>query len=328
VALVPTLSGAGPAGFVRRLAEVLEPRRPVHIVVLDTRYGAVEGESPDGPTFSYSAGSVLDPVLHLSVLEHLASRASRIVFLDFTPPDGNGDVPRTFRLRNPSVVTINAGWRRYGKGLDASPPFALPPPGEPGPVSPAARDSARARLGVPDGATAVILLDVLDTEARAYELVQAAAQLEPQGGWFFVIAGDGPLRPFLCERVSSLRLACSRVVPSSSSPENDLAAADILCAPAGPPGNLNVLLQALALGIPTVAPASTVRPLGLEGGVLALDEPCSAPKLAAALLSLAALAARERLSDKAIAAARSYLERHDLVGAWRDTIDHPGGKGV
>jgi hypothetical protein len=328
VALVPTLSGAGPAGFVRRLAEVLEPRRAVHIVSLDTRDGVVEGESPDGPAFSYSLGSILDPVLHLSVLEHLASRTSRAVFLDFTPPDGDGDVPRMFRLRNPSVVTINAGWRRFGKVLDPAPPFALPPSGKPGPVSPSAREAARARLGIPDGATAVVLLDVLDKDARAEELVHAAAQLEPQGGWFFVIAGDGPLRPFLRERVSSLRLACSRVLPSSSSPENDLAAADILCAPAGPPGNPNVLLQALALGIPTVASAGSVRPLGLEEGVLALDDFGNASNLTAALLSLASPAARMRLSEKAIAAACRLLERHDLVGAWRETIDRLDGEGA
>jgi glycosyltransferase involved in cell wall biosynthesis len=328
VALVPTLSGAGPAGFVRRLAQILEPRRRVQIVSLERRDSIVDPDPREGPAFSYPAGVILDPVLHLSVIEHLALGSSRSIVLDFTRSETDANLVRSLRLRNStlSILDVRSGEVEGRPGTRI--PAVLPPRAIGGADQPSRREMARNRLGIPDGVTAVLLLDVLDEDARAVEFLQVALELERQGGWFFVVAGDGPLLKFLKERISSTRLTCATVLPASALPEDDLAAADVLCAIGGPPGNANVLLQALALGVPSVVPAGTARALGLEDSVLALDGPVSVESLVVALQSLRSPEVRDRLSEKAAAGARSFYQGLDLVRGWRELADRHDGDGA
>ncbi len=325
VALVPTLSGAGPAGFVRRLAQILEPQRSVHVVSFERNDSIMDLDPREGPAFPYPAGVILDPILHLSVIEHLALRSPRSIVLDFTRSETDGNLVRSLRLRNPmlSILNVKSGDVEGQAGTRL--PAVLPPRANGGTEQPSRREMARIRLGIPDGATAVLLLDVLDENARAIEFLQVAVELERQGGWFFVVAGDGPLLKFLRERISSTHLACARVLPASALPEDDLAAADVFCAIASPPGNANVLLQALALGVPSVVPAGIVRSLGLEDSVLALDGPVSVESLVVALQSLRGPEVRARLSEKAAAGARSFYQRLDLVRGWRELTDRHDG---
>ncbi|HEX7578668.1 MAG TPA: hypothetical protein VF580_01615, partial [Thermoanaerobaculia bacterium] len=100
------------------------------------------------------------------------------------------------------------------------------------------------------------------------------------------------------------------------------------CAIAGPPGNANILLQALALGVPSVVPANIACSLGLEDNVLALDGPVSVGSLAMALQSLRGPEVRARLSEKAGAGARSFYQRLDLVRGWRELTDRHDGEGA
>jgi hypothetical protein len=328
VALVPTLSGAGPAGFVRRLAQILEPPRSVHVVSFERHDSILDPDPREGPAFSYPAGVVLDPVLHLSVIEHLALRSSRSIVLDFTRSETDRNLVRSLRLRNSALSILDVKSGEVERKAGPSLPAVLPPRDNGGTEQPSRRETARIRLGIPGGATAVLLLDILDENARAVEFLQVAAELERQGGWFFVALGDGPLLPFLREMISSTRLACARVLPASALPEDDLAAADVLCAIAGPPGNANVLLQALALGVPSVVPTLVARSLGLEDSVLAVDGPVSAGSLALALQGLRGPEARARLSGRAVAGARGFYEGLDLVRGWRELIDRHDGEGA
>lgn len=328
VALVPTVSGAGPAGFVRRLAQVLEPQRRVQIVSLERRDSIVDPDPREGPAFSYPAGVILDPVLFLSVIEHLALGSSRSIVLDFTRSKTDANLVRSLRLRNSalSILDVKSGEVEGRAGTRI--PAVLPPRAIGGAEQSSRREMARNRLGIPDGVTAVLLLDVLNEDARAVEFLQVALALERQGGWFFVVAGDGPLLKFLKERISSTHLTCATVLPASALPEDDLAAADVLCAIGGPPGNANVLLQALALGVPSVVPAGTARALGLEDSVLALDGPVSVESLVVALQSLRGPEVRAGLSEKAAAGARSFYQRLDLVRGWRELTGCHDGDGA
>jgi hypothetical protein len=328
VALVPTLSGAGPAGFVRRLAQILAPPRRVHLVSFERHDSIMDVDPQEGPALPYPAGVVLDPVLHLSVIEHLALGNSRSIVLDFTRSETDGNLVRSLRLRNSTLSILDVKSGEVEEKAGARLPAVLPPRANGGTEQLPRRETARTRLGIPDGATAVLLLDTLDENARAVEFLRVAVELERQGGWFFVIAGDGPLLPFLREMVSSTRLACARVLPASALPEDDLVAADVLCAIGGPPVNANILLQALALGVPSVVPAGIACSLGLEDNVLALDGPFSAERLLMALQSLRGPEVRARLSEKAVAGARSFYQGLDLVRAWRELIDRHDGEGA
>jgi glycosyltransferase involved in cell wall biosynthesis len=114
----------------------------------------------------------------------------------------------------------------------------------------------RARLGIPDGARVIVSVGRLSPEKGHLDLVRAAARLGAGCPFRLVLAGEGPERPRIEREIARLGLA-DRVVLAGHQQNIApfYAMADVLALPSHSEGSPNVLLEALAAGLPVVAAA-------------------------------------------------------------------------
>jgi glycosyltransferase involved in cell wall biosynthesis len=312
VAVVGRRCGWGGTVFARRLAEALGPEVPF------VAFDADEEEPADGVA-AYSAGMVLPPPLRLSALELVARRRHARAVVDLRWRPDPLFLARSLRLRHPElrVLGLSEDGRADGIGLPC-----LPPAGASAPVPTERRIAARARLAVPEGNVAVVLADTLDEDSGVFELLQAAATLEGPGGWTFLVGGNGPLRPVVSDLVASRRLASLRVATERL--DDLLSAADLFCLPGTGPFRAQLLLEALARGVPALVSEQTARALDARDAVALVKERADGAALAAALVPLASVTAREELARRGLDAARSWIARNRPEERWREGL---GGSG-
>ncbi len=124
---------------------------------------------------------------------------------------------------------------------------------------PRARDEARQNLGLNLPDRMLLTVASLVSLKRIDRLIDALAQLPPELDGrktrLFVL-GEGPLRPALTAQISRLNLQ-DRVVLLGARPQAELAdwyaAADLFCLASEREGCPNVVLEALACGLPVLA---------------------------------------------------------------------------
>lgn len=118
--------------------------------------------------------------------------------------------------------------------------------------APVERSEARARLGLPPGPL-VVSVGNLVPEKGHEQVVDALSQMPDVR---LLIVGDGPGRARLARRIETLGLS-SRVTLLPVQPQSELkwiyGAADVLALASGREGLPNVVLEALACGVPVVA---------------------------------------------------------------------------
>lgn len=313
VAVVDGRAGWGGTVFARRLAEVLSPE--VSLVAIDTDEERSAAEMP-----ALAAGALFPPPLRLSALELVARRQRAATVVDLRWRPDPLFLSRSLRLRHPELEVLGLSEEGLVEGFGLP---CLPPEGVPAPVPPARRSDARARLGVPEGSVAVVLADTLDEDSGVFELFQAAATLEGQGGWTFLVGGDGPLRPVISDLASSRRLASLRIATESL--DDLLAAADLFCLPGVGPFRAQLLLEALARGVPALPSEPTASSLDARDAVAQLGERATGATLAAALLPLSSASAREELGRRGLDAARRWIDRNRPAERWRERHCGTGG---
>lgn len=121
---------------------------------------------------------------------------------------------------------------------------------------PQSRVQARSALGVPAAAQVVLFIGNLLPAKGAFDLLEAFARLAQWPQLQLVYVGDGPARDGLVGRAAALGLA-DRVRLAGKIPHAELpawlAAAHLLCLPSHNEGVPNVVLEAMACGVPVVA---------------------------------------------------------------------------
>jgi len=175
------------------------------------------------------------------------------------------------------------------------------------PPSPAERAAARARAGLAGDEPLIAFVGHLEPRKGADRLVAALARLPP-GARLVLIGRDGGSEPALRAQVAAAGLH-DRVAftgPVDDVPER-LWAADVLVLPSEREGMPNALLEALAAGVPCVAPASAGGDEVLAGGAGIVPPSREPADLAAALAPL--------LADPAARAALAVRGRQ-AAAAW------------
>jgi glycosyltransferase involved in cell wall biosynthesis len=191
---------------------------------------------------------------------------------------------------------------------------------------PGAREELRAALGLPADAPVLATVGRLDLQKDTAALVRAFASERLRAlGAHLLVAGDGPLRPQLEAQVRDLGVAgrvhllgVRRDVPRV------LAAADVFALASRYEGNPLTVMEAMAAGKPVVATAVGCVPELVQDGCGRLVAPgdeaaleaamhalAAAPDLARAAGRRAALVARERFDDAAMARAYERVYRGD-----------------
>jgi Glycosyl transferases group 1 len=315
VVLVASQTGYAGAVFAARLAGLLAPQQEVVLVDTDER-GPTEDPmtAPGGPA-TYSVGSLLPPVLMLSAVEQVVRSRSAAAVLDLRWQADPLSLAQALRLRNRGLEVVRGPFE--ASDGPAFPPCLPPPGGVARPPEPA-RKAARECLGIPEGSLAVVLADSLDEDSGVFEFLQAAGSLEGQGGWFFVVAGGGPLRPLVRRLAAARGLAAFCIAGSGVPPADAIAAADVFCLPGAGPFRSHLLLQALAMGIPSVAGTSSAAALGAAEAVIDAGAPVNAGTLAAALATFASPYAREELSARGLSAAQAFIDGAKPLERWRE----------
>ena len=119
--------------------------------------------------------------------------------------------------------------------------------------------AARPESGTRDGERTILAIGRLSREKAFPDLVAAVAQLRdltPNARIRLIIAGDGPEKPRIEERARSLHLLGNLTLPGHVHDVRPYyRAADVLAISSTSEGSPNVLLEALAAGVPTVATA-------------------------------------------------------------------------
>lgn len=195
-------------------------------------------------------------------------------------------------------------------------------------VSDDERERLRAQLGLPADAFVVFALGRLVEKKGFVDLIEAFAQLEPKVGdrpLMLLLAGDGPQRPALTERVQQLGLA-QRVVFAGW--QNDTtpyyALGDVFVCPSRHEPLGNVILEAWQHRLPVLSTRNEgARELVSEGDN-ALLAPLQDPAgLAQGLRHMLALSGAER--EQLAAAGHATVQREHseraVVGAYLDLYD-------
>ena len=158
------------------------------------------------------------------------------------------------------------------------------------PPSLEARMRSRERLALPDSAVVLGGVGRLSHEKGWETLVEALASLPRHVGrdFFCVIAGDGPLRPILEERIAHHALSERvRLLGFRSDVREILAAVDAVVMPSYREGSPNALCEAMAMGKPVVATrVGGVPELVQHGRSGLVVEPHDSRELATALAVL------------------------------------------
>lgn len=125
---------------------------------------------------------------------------------------------------------------------------------DPGPVTAAVRERLRAATGVGDGVLVVAAAPIRRGEGHDL-LLDAVAALPPDLDLTVVLAGDGPLRPWLASRIADDDTLAQtvRLDPRPGDVPALLGSADLALHTARSDTGSVRLLQALAAGVPVVA---------------------------------------------------------------------------
>jgi glycosyltransferase involved in cell wall biosynthesis len=150
------------------------------------------------------------------------------------------------------------------------------------------RIRARQRLGLAESAVVLGGVGRLSQEKGWETLVEAVATLPTSLGFHCVIAGDGPLRSLLEERIARHALSKRvRLLGFRSDVSEVFAALDVVVMPSYREGTPNALCEAMAMGKPVVASrVGGVPDLVEHGRCGLLVEPHEPRDLAAALATL------------------------------------------
>jgi glycosyltransferase involved in cell wall biosynthesis len=199
------------------------------------------------------------------------------------------------------------------------------------PVAPGEVDRLRERLSIPEGVPVILALGRLSREKGHRDLIEAAAILRdrrPALPFRLVLAGDGPER-------ARLESACRRlglqdaVVLAGHQPDVRpfYAMARLLALPSHSEGSPNVVLEAMAAGVPLAATAVGGIPEIVRDGVNGLLVPPRDPGRMAG--AMARLLEERSLADTLSTAARNTVaEDHSpdrrrvrLLRLYRDVLD-------
>jgi len=179
-------------------------------------------------------------------------------------------------------------------------PF-VPPPAS-------AVQELRTRLGLPERAQVILCVGRFSPEKGHLDLLRAVAMLNQAHPFRLVLVGDGAERSSLEREIVRLGLQ-GRVILAGHQPDVNAyyAMADVLALPSHSEGSPNVLLEAMAAGLPVVATAVGGVPeiVTHEESALLVDER-SPEKYRAAL---ARLLTDEQLRKRLAASALQATER-------------------
>lgn len=123
--------------------------------------------------------------------------------------------------------------------------------------TPERRDELRRNLGLPAGGAGIVMVSRLARSKGVHELLAAFVRLNAQHkeAWLAIV-GDGPERAGLVRRVESLGIG-SRVILPGAVPHDVvpqwLNASDIFVLPSYNEGLPNVVMEAMACGLPVLA---------------------------------------------------------------------------
>jgi glycosyltransferase involved in cell wall biosynthesis len=147
--------------------------------------------------------------------------------------------------------------------------------------------AARRRLGLSEAAAVVLFVGNFLPIKNPLLAWEAFSRLRRQQAAKLVLLGDGPLRADLLAAAQRARMADDVLLPGrKSEPEVALylRAADVLCVPSRNEGMPNVILEALASGLPVVATWVGGVPEILEGNPAGrLVPPADGARMATAL---------------------------------------------
>lgn len=116
------------------------------------------------------------------------------------------------------------------------------------------KSEAMKRCGISGGKKVALFLGRLDREQKGLDILGAAIgrASEQLSGWQFVFVGDGPGISYI-ERLKANVSCAIQVVPWTASPQDFLAAADVLLMPSRWEGVPLVMLEAIGCGLPILA---------------------------------------------------------------------------
>lgn len=166
---------------------------------------------------------------------------------------------------------------------------------------------ARSAIGAAPGTLVVLAVGRLSREKGHADLLEAVAllRLSPLPPFRVVILGEGPERPALLKQCAARNLQ-DLVVFAGHHPDAApfYAAADVLALPSHAEGSPNVVLEAMAAGVPVVATAVGGVPEIVKHGVNGWTVPPRQPEAMAA--ALARLLQEDELRRRLSAAGRRH----------------------
>ena len=188
------------------------------------------------------------------------------------------------------------------------------------------RQRVRVRAGIADTDLVLLFVGRLTYDKGVLDLARAFAILAAERGDVHLIL-VGPDEQMLRPAIAALCRGCEHrlhFVGFTDTPEEIVAAADVLCLPSYREGLPNVILEAAAAGIPTVAShICGIVDAVAEGRTGLLHEPRDVADLLARLRMLAAdPALRRRLGD----AAKARVERDFQTEALTAALIHLYGR--
>jgi glycosyltransferase involved in cell wall biosynthesis len=180
------------------------------------------------------------------------------------------------------------------------------------------------------GTRTILTVSRLDKEKNPLLLLDVLAGLRETGDWRMVVAGDGPLRPQMEQRVAELGLGEHVELPGEVANGPALwqlyRESHLFLHVSFTEGLPQVLLEAQAAGLPIVGTAVGGVPEALGGGATGLLIPPSDAR--AAIDAVLRIAADEELRRRLVAAAIAHAEQETLeaqldrlAAFFRDAID-------
>lgn len=195
----------------------------------------------------------------------------------------------------------------------------------PRPVSPDAVRSLRERLTIPANARMILAAGRLSFEKGLVDLVAAVALL-PNRAWRLVLAGQGPEKARIVEAIAHHELERNVLLVGHQPNLHEFyALANIVALPSHSEGSPNVLLEAMAAGLPIAATAVGGTPEIATHEQTALLVPPRIPAAMAEALQrlLTDQAFAQRLASQAQTAAASFYPEayvRTLLGIYRDLL--------
>ena len=147
---------------------------------------------------------------------------------------------------------------------------------------------ARATLGIPDNAHLALYVGRLDPQKGLVDLLDAAEHvISKRSSWHLVLAGDGPSRPWLLNQLANHEQLGERIhwIGQCGDIPALLATANVLVHASLWEGMPNVVLEAMAAGLPVIGTAvEGTEDLVLPGQTGWLVPPHQPPTLSRALI--------------------------------------------